>query len=220
MPIVVVLVFASYDFSVYEDKEDHNDPAVRAKRLGLLSLGRSVLSGETNMKQLVDDSFNKWAAPADELPEWFLDDDQEHWKPHGPAQETKVTAEDRARVAAFADRPIKKVAEVRARKKKKMRDKMARVSTKASSIATNSELPQQQRMKMIKKLYSGVAPGERGKTYMVGNRKSTMEKKRVVKGKTRGSVRMVDARLKSDRKGNAEYKNSKRKKKGPKRKTG
>lgn len=34
---------------------------------------------------------------------------------------------------------------------------------------------------------------------MVSSRKATKEKKRTAKGKTKGAVRMVDARLKKDR---------------------
>ncbi len=61
-------------------------------------------------------------------------------------------AEDRARVAAIADKPIKKVAEAKARKKKKLRDRLDKVSTKATAIAANGEMTQQQRVKMISKL--------------------------------------------------------------------
>lgn len=167
-----------------EDIADANDPAVRAQRLTLLSMGRSVLDGKTTIKEMVDDSFNKWAKPtAHDLPEWFAEDDAQHWKPHGPAMEEKVTAgalrarslllcvqfqcgklsvccacvcmriaEDRARVAAIADKPIKKVAEAKARKKKKLRDRLDKVSTKATAIAANGEMTQQQRVKMISKL--------------------------------------------------------------------
>lgn len=200
-------------------------------------MGRAVLDGKTTIKEMVDDSFNKWAKPAtNDLPEWFLEDDAQHWKPHGPATEEKVTAgetssmcmrasalcmtdiagraEDRARVAAIADRPIKKVAEAKARKKKKLRDRLDKVSTKATAIAANGEMTQQQRVKMISKLYAGVKPGERGKTYMVSTRKATVEKKRTVKGKTKGAVKMVDKRLKKDKD------RTQRTKSGPKRKRG
>ncbi len=62
--------------------------------------------------------------------------------------------------------------------------------------------------------YAGVKPGERGKTYMVSSRKATLEKKRTVKGKTKGAVKMVDSRLKKDKD------RKQRTKSGPKRKRG
>lgn len=197
-----------------------NDPAVRAQRLQLLSMGRAVLNGETSFKEMVDDSFNKWTpvVDLDSLPEWFTDNDRDQWKPHGPAVQEKVTAEDRARVAALADRPIKKVAEARARRKKKMADKLKHVSTKATTIAQNSEMTPAQRQKMISKLYKGVAPKERGKTYMVGKKHETLSKKRVVKGKTKGAVKMVDGRMKRDKMG--QKKLNRPKSSGPKRKRG
>jgi hypothetical protein len=47
--------------------------------------------------------------------------------------------------------------------------------------------------------YAGVKPNERGKTYMVSSKKASLEKKRTAKGKTKGAVRMVDSRLKKDK---------------------
>lgn len=42
-------------------------------------------------------------------------------------------------------------------------------------------------------------PSERGKVYMVGNRQAEMSKVRTAKGKTKGQIKMVDARMKRDR---------------------
>jgi hypothetical protein len=68
----------------------------------------------------------------------------------------------------------------------------------------------------IAKLYKGVKPKERGRVYVIANRREQQSKKRVVKvtcllvffffllicllqGKKKGAVRMVDKRLKRDK---------------------
>ncbi len=61
-----------------------SEKAVRANRLGLLKMGRALVSGETNLKEMVDDSFNRWTGVANEqnpeLPEWFVEKESEYWK--------------------------------------------------------------------------------------------------------------------------------------------
>lgn len=61
-----------------------SEKAVRANRLGLLKMGRALVSGETSLKEMVDDSFNRWTGAANEqnqeLPEWFVEKESEYWK--------------------------------------------------------------------------------------------------------------------------------------------
>ncbi len=81
------------------------------------------------------------------------------------------------------------------------------------AIANNSEMGQSERVKAISKLYKGVRPKERGRVYVISSRKEQMNKKRVVKGKKRGAVRMVDSRLKADKKKSTKKKEGARSKK-------
>lgn len=80
-----------------------------------------------------------------------------------------------------------------------MMEKTKRATVKATQIAQNNEMGQQQRLKAISKLYAGVKPQQREKVYMVSTSKASREKRRTVKGRKRGAVRMVDSRLKKDR---------------------
>ncbi len=172
-------------------------------RLKMLRMGRALVSGETNVKEMVDDSFNRWSgastAQQEGLPEWFVEKEREYWKPFEPDRE-EYDARDVARVQGIADRPIKKVVEAKARRKRKIEGHMKRVEPKVMAIANNSEMGQSERVKAISKLYKGVRPKERGRVYVISNKKEQLSKKRVVKGKKRGAVRMVDKRLKRDKK--------------------
>ena len=50
-----------------------------------MTLAHQVASGEKSTHDLMDDGFNKYAfRDRDGMPEWFLDDEDKHSKPHRP----------------------------------------------------------------------------------------------------------------------------------------
>jgi hypothetical protein len=82
-----------------------SEKAVRANRLGLLKMGRSLISGETNLKEMVDDSFNRWTGAANEqnaeLPEWFVEKESEYWKAFEQDEEHDERDVARVKVCIF-----------------------------------------------------------------------------------------------------------------------
>jgi AdoMet-dependent rRNA methyltransferase SPB1 len=175
--------------------------ASNAERLRVLKMGRELLSGDgKNLKEMVDDSFNKWGNKVDDnshLPDWFTEKEAEYWGPFKKPEE--FDEKDLKRVAGIANKPIKKIVEAKARTKRKVANHMKRVEPKVMAIANNSEMGQAERVKAISKLYKGVRPKDRGRVYMVSNKKAQINKVRTAKGKKRGAVRMVDKRLKADK---------------------
>ena len=55
----------------------------------------------------------------DNLPEWFINDERKHSRPHLPVTKAQIQ-EYKARQKAIDARPIKKMAEAKARKKQKV----------------------------------------------------------------------------------------------------
>jgi AdoMet-dependent rRNA methyltransferase SPB1 len=78
-----------------------------------------MLKKHTTRKALLDASYNRYAfadAPGS-LPAWFETDESKHFRPQLPITKAEVDA-IKARFRDIAARPIAKVAEARARKKR------------------------------------------------------------------------------------------------------
>merc|ERR1719183_249537 len=91
-------------------------------------------------KALVDASYNRfaWNDPAD-LPEWFVDDEHKHYRPQLPIPEALI-AKMKEKMVALSTKPIAKVAEARARKNKRKRDKLAAARRKAQAVANSEDM--------------------------------------------------------------------------------
>ena len=100
-----------------------------------MTLAQQLASGEKTSYDLVDDGFNKHALKdRDGLPDWFLDDESRHDKPHRPITKAAAAA-IKEKLRAYNARPIKKVAEARARKKFKQAQKLEKLKKKADILA-------------------------------------------------------------------------------------
>ena len=100
-----------------------------------MTLAHQLARGEKTTHDLMDDGFNKRAfKDRDGMPDWFLDDEGKHDKAHKPI--TKAAADAiKEKLRAYNARPIKKVAEARARKKFKQTQKMEKLKKKADMLA-------------------------------------------------------------------------------------
>merc|ERR1712000_482324 len=128
----------------------------------------------TNLKDMIDNAYGRWTrgqvTDQEGLPEWFVEKESEYWGPF-KGQPEVFDQDDFDRTKGIADRPIKKIVEAKARKKRKVESQMKRVEPKVMAIANNSEMNQADRVKAISKLYRGVEPKKRGRVYVVGNRR-------------------------------------------------
>jgi len=126
-----------------------------------MTLAHQLASGEKTSYDLVDDGFNKLAfKDRDGLPEWFLDDEGKHDRPHRPI--TKAGADAiKEKMRAYNARPIKKVAEARARKKFKQAQKLEKLKKKADIVAGDEGMSEKDKASSIAKLIS--AAGRKAK---------------------------------------------------------
>lgn len=100
-----------------------------------MTLAHQLARGEKSTYDIIDEGYNKHAfKDRDGLPDWFLDDEGQHDKPHKPISK-EAAAAIKEKLRAYNARPIKKVAEARARKKFKQAQKLEKLKKKADLLA-------------------------------------------------------------------------------------
>ncbi|NXU14140.1 SPB1 protein, partial [Pardalotus punctatus] len=86
-----------------------------------LALGSVIATSKKARRDLIDDSFNRYSYNEEEgeLPEWFTEEERQHRRRQLPVDKQTVEAY-RQRWREINARPIKKVAEAKARKKRRV----------------------------------------------------------------------------------------------------
>jgi AdoMet-dependent rRNA methyltransferase SPB1 len=158
-----------------------------------LALGTMMLR-RSKEKAFVDASYNRYAWNDPEgLPEWFVDDENRHYRPQLPIPPA-LLAKMKEKLMALSTKPIAKVAEARARKNKRAKDKLAAAKKQAEAVANNPDMSETMKLRAISKALRGQETRKPSKTYVVA------KKGRASKFAKKG-VKMVDRRMKSDKRG-------------------
>lgn len=175
----------------YNSSEEEYDSDDYAKTL---SIGTMILR-PSKTKAFVDASYNRYAwNDPEELPDWFLDDENKNYRPQLPIPPA-LMEKMRERMMSLAEKPMKKVLQARARKNRRVKQKLSAAKKKAESIA-NSEMTEAMKLKAISKAMRGQEAKKPEKTYVVARRASTKKGAGGAKG-----VKLVDRRMRSDKKG-------------------
>jgi len=147
---------------------------------------------------MIDDSYNRYAFNGDEdLPAWYLNDEIFSMRPEMPITKEEVE-EMKERFRAINARPIKKVAEARARKKRRSVKKMERAKKQAEKISQQSELSEREKIKEISRLYNKLGRVKKPEPVYVVRRKF-QSSGRGPKGGRHAKVKIVDPRMKTDK---------------------
>ncbi|TIB79037.1 hypothetical protein E3Q23_00550 [Wallemia mellicola] len=192
------------------DVDDEDQDAARQKRIedtGLIteeamSLAYRLKNGMTTKSKLLDEGFNKHATnDRENLPEWFTNDERKNYKVHIPITKEAVEAL-KARQRAIDARPIKKLAEAKAKKKYKAVKAAEKAQAKSETIMENQELTEKEKAMGVQKMIN--------KTKANANKKREVKlvvargSAKGVKGRPKGvsgRYRMVDRRFKTDIRG-------------------
>lgn len=163
-----------------------------------MTLAQQVISGQKSTQNLVDDGFNKYTfRDTDGLPDWFLDDEGKHSKPHRPISAAGAAA-IKEKLRALNARPIKKVREAKDRKKFKAAQRLEKLRKKSALVADDEGISEKDKAQNIAKMMSKAAKKKpRQQVELVvakGGNRGISGRPRGVKGK----YKIVDARLKKD----------------------
>lgn len=163
-----------------------------------MSLAQQLASGKRSTYDLIDDGFNKYTfRDKDSLPEWFLDDENKHSKPHRPITAAGAAA-IKEKLRALNARPIKKVREAKDRKKFKAAQKLEKLRKKSALVAEDDAISEKDKAQSIARLMiKAVKKKPRQQVKLIvakGGNRGISGRPRGVKGK----YKIVDARLKKD----------------------
>ncbi|KAH6680684.1 AdoMet-dependent rRNA methyltransferas-like protein spb1 [Halenospora varia] len=166
-----------------------------------MTLAQQIASGQRTTQDLIDEGFNKYAfKDRDGLPEWFLDDEGRHDKPHRPISAAGAAA-IKEKLRALNARPIKKVREAKDRKKFHAAQRLEKLRKKSALLQDEEGMTEKEKASSIMKLMSKTAkkrPKQQVKVVVArGGNRGIAGRPRGVKGK----YKIVDARLKKDVRG-------------------
>ncbi|OWZ24531.1 Ribosomal RNA large subunit methyltransferase J [Phytophthora megakarya] len=190
----------------YDSDHEQYDAEDRAKTLALASM----MVQKSKAKDLIDASYNRYAwNDSEALPDWFVDDEEKHYRPQIPIPKN-VLAQMKERFMEMATKPVKKVAEARGRKQRMQMKKLKAAKKKATDIANLPDMSTREKLKAIDRAMKGARLKKESKVYVVSTRGGTKTAGGKKAGK--GKVKLVDPRMKSDKR-NADIRAKRGKKK-------
>ncbi|OCK90543.1 AdoMet-dependent rRNA methyltransferase spb-1 [Cenococcum geophilum 1.58] len=163
-----------------------------------MTLAQQLASGQKTKHDLLDDGFNKYSLrDVDGLPDWFLDDENRHSKPHRPITAAAAAA-IKEKLRALNARPIKKVREAKDRKKFKAAQRLEKIKKKSALLADEEGMTEKEKAQSIARLMSRAAKKKpKQKVTVVVARGGNAGLKGRPRG-TKGKYKMVDSRMKKD----------------------
>ncbi|KAG2023377.1 RNA methyltransferase [Coprinopsis cinerea AmutBmut pab1-1] len=208
----------SDDDTMWDVEDDDEDEAKREKikKHGLataeaVTLAQQLVNRQKTKTELINDGFNRYSLNAkDGLPSWFVEEEAKHYKPNIPITKEAVAAL-REKQRALDARPIKKIAEAKARKKLKAQQRLERAMKKAEGVISTTDMTEREKAQQIEKL-------------MRKGTSKKKEKKEVKVVVARGATKGVKGRPKGvkgryimvDRRGKKELRAKKRREKAQK----
>jgi AdoMet-dependent rRNA methyltransferase SPB1 len=183
----------SSDFSY--DSDDSRD------RAELMALGSVMLKKQKRKEDLVDDSFHRYTFNDTDLPSWFVHDENKHLKIQKPVTARQI-AEMKEKLKLINARPIQKVAEAKARRKKRALKKLASATRQATKFVDDPDMSAKAKMKAIEKVMKqGNKKVKVNKSLVIGTKGGGRKKTEQKAGKGAAKTVVVDRRMKTDKRG-------------------
>lgn len=163
-----------------------------------MTLAHRLATGQSTKQDIEDEGWNKYAfKDRDGLPDWFIEDEGKHDRPHKPITKAAAAA-IKEKLRAYNARPIKKVREAKARKKFKTAQRLEKLKKKSDLLANEEGMTEKEKAESIAKLMSKAGrkkPKDQVKVVVAkGVNRGVQGRPKGVKGR----YKIVDARMKKE----------------------
>ncbi|AFZ81672.1 hypothetical protein BEWA_010890 [Theileria equi strain WA] len=164
------------------------------------ALGSLMINKKTRMS-LIDGTYNKRTFDDGELPSWFIEDENKHNKQELPISKD-LMKKYKAKLLEIKNRPIRKVLEAKARKKMRADKKIKGILPRIESMSNDITKAGNAR-KLIKKV-KNISSDKREKVYVVSRGIGRTKTSKPSKSGSRKIYKVVDKRLKKDKRNSKE----------------
>ena len=168
-----------------------------------LALGSKLIASGKSRRELIEKGYNRYAfgtlEEKEALPGWFLEDEKQHCQAQMPVTKNDIQMyKDRMR--ALDARPIQKVAEARARKKRRMMGKIEAARKEAEKLAENEAMTDAEKQHAMKRVYRSARSATRTscKVQLVISKGKATGKRTARPPGVKGRYKVVDSRMKKD----------------------
>jgi len=169
-----------------------------------LALGSLLIESKKSRMELIDAGYNRYTFDQQlDLPDWFVENENKHNKPELPISK-ELMDQFRAKMREINARPIRKVAQAKARKKRRLQKRLEKLRGTALSLMDTPDMSEAAKARQMRKAVNQAAKQERRKVTVVaikkggGGNRGNKEKGKVPKG---AKTKVVDRRMKSDKRG-------------------
>ena len=171
------------------------------EKVETMAMGKLMLRRKTK-QAMIDDSYNRYSFHDENLPAWFEEDEQQFMRAELPVSGWDIN-QAKERVLGVNVRNIKKVAEAKARKKRREHRRMTQAKAKANAVAENADLTARAKVQEIEKLYAQARSGNRSKKSFdkVGKGKTKMSRSAKEKTERAMAKKPLDRRQLADKRG-------------------
>ncbi|KAL0483488.1 spb1 [Acrasis kona] len=183
-----------------------------------LALAQKLLR-KKERREFIDNAYHRYAFnDQDDAPQWFQDDERINTRKQLPITKEEINL-IKQKMKEIDARPIKKVLEAQFRKKRKIQQRLSKMKERANQVANNNEMTALEKTKSLQKMYNNIKGNmnKRKRMYMVGTKAGAQKANETSRGPS-ARVKMVDSRLRADRRGEKKAKERKGEKVGGKRK--
>merc|ERR1719265_884450 len=166
-----------------------------------LALGSLLVDSKKSRMDLIDASYNRYTFDGDEaLPDWFTEDENKNNVPELPITK-EMMQQFRDKLREINARPIRKVAEAKARKARRLKLRLDKLRKTAMSLSDTPDMSETAKARLMRKQVSAMMRQDQRQVTVVaikkggGGARGSAEKGKTPKG---AKTKVVDKRMKND----------------------